>query len=757
MKKNAPLFLGGLILLGILILIVFPDWFTPHNPYGTQGVKSWLENGKFVLSTPPFAPGPGSPLGTDDQGRDVLSLIIYGTKLTMFISVLVVLGRYFVAIPLGLLAGFGSYVAKTMLSQFSVIFSAIPALIFSIILLKMDFFLALDKQHSILAFVLVLTFVGWAKLATIVMERVKDVLNKPFITAESAIGKSKLKIALENVLPHLAPELVVLFFMEIAGALNMLMQLGVFGVFVGNLRFIADTQGGVITFLNLSFEPEWSSMLSTSRNFIFSAPWMVLFPALAFFISILGFNLFGEGLREILQKRDSRFSVYFRRLVTLDKSQFAYFKQLKTRAKVTLVLLVMMLVVGGLVVNRTQANSPHFDYQSTAVDLPDSTKGVVIGTPEASEVAGYIAQSLKDAGFKPLEGESLVRDYPTEGIYRESTSKIAYFDQSGLVTTLMAGKDYSFGSFGNISLSGSVYDARRSDLFSISLETLTDRFILVDSTLYSPSAISTLTQKILTESQAKGVLIALAPGESLPTSLGSEVYPGVKVWLTPASADLVTGQNLTLALQSQKLDKPGKNIIGVLPGIDRNAGDEAIVIGIGYNFLPEDQELGRQRIQFGLELAKKLASETHNRQLIMCFWDGTLSDTFHGAKVFAANPVLSSQAIQLYLDLTQISSPQGEFVYFNSEQAPLTRPFAFSFGHQLENNLRAQNLEIRTYAKIRRTEDVLYYGASPEETMFYRGGIATVLVGLGQDQQAGSMSLNDLGNVLWDTIRKNSY
>ncbi|KJS50271.1 ABC transporter permease subunit [Desulfosporosinus sp. BICA1-9] len=92
-----------------------------------------------------------------------------------------------------------------MLSQFNVIFSAIPALIFSIILLKMDFFLALDKRQSIIAFVLVLTFVGWAKLATLVMERVREVLNKPFITAESAIGKGKLRIALENVLPHLAP------------------------------------------------------------------------------------------------------------------------------------------------------------------------------------------------------------------------------------------------------------------------------------------------------------------------------------------------------------------------------------------------------------------------------------------------------------------------------------------------------------------------------------------------------------------------
>ena len=165
------------------------------------------------------------------------------------------------------------------------------------------------------------------------MERVRDILSKPFINAELAIGKGKLRIAFENVLPHLVPELVVLFFMEIAGALNMIMQLGVFGAFVGNLRYVASTEGGVITFLNISFEPEWSSMLATSRNYITSAPWMVLFPALAFFISILGFNLFGEGLREILQKRDSRFSVYFRRLFNLHKSIIPFLKRLRIKGK----------------------------------------------------------------------------------------------------------------------------------------------------------------------------------------------------------------------------------------------------------------------------------------------------------------------------------------------------------------------------------------------------------------------------------------
>jgi len=580
MKKNMSFILGGLILLVILVIILFPDSLTQVNPYGTHGVKSWVENGKYMMSTPPFAPSQGSPLGTDDQGRDVLSLIIYGTKLTMLISVLVVMGRYLVAIPVGLLAGFGSYIAKTMTHQFNIIFSAIPALVFSLIILKMDYFLALVKQQSIIAFVLVLTLVGWARLATIVMERVQEILSKPFIKAELAIGKGNLRIALENVLPHLLPELVVLFFMEIAGALNMIMQLGVFGAFVGNLRFIADTQGGVVSFINISFEPEWSSMLSTSRNYIMSAPWMVLFPAFAFFISILGFNLFGEGLRGILQQRD------FRLILVM--------KRLRNRGKISLAILGLVLFVGGSVHYNHKAAMPSFNTQTAGVDLPSFAKGVLIGTPEAAEASEYIARSLKAVGFEPLEGKNLVRDYPTEVIYREIASSIAWLDHSGQGTTLTPGKDYSLGSFGNLTLSGSVYDARQSDLFSVPLDTFENRFVLVDSTLYSASAITNLTKKILTESKAKGVLIVLAAGESLPTSFGSEVYSGVKVWLTPTSAALITSQNLTVTLKSETLDNTGKNIVGVLPGTDNKAGNEAIVVGIGYNYLPEDQEIGQQ-------------------------------------------------------------------------------------------------------------------------------------------------------------------
>jgi peptide/nickel transport system permease protein len=233
----------------------------------------------------------------------------------MELGILIVLGRFLIALPLGIAAGFGNSLCKSVINLFNILFSAIPALIISILVLKLSFFLGLFKTQSIIAFVIVLTAVGWAKLAGIIRERVQNILSQPFITGEEAIGKSKMKIAIENVLPHLSPELTVLFFMEIALALSMIMQLGIFVVYVGNLRVLSGTDSPVV--MNISYEPEWASMLSSSIGYIKTAPWTVLVPALTFFISILGFNLVGEGLRERLQSKHSKFIIFFRKLLTL--------------------------------------------------------------------------------------------------------------------------------------------------------------------------------------------------------------------------------------------------------------------------------------------------------------------------------------------------------------------------------------------------------------------------------------------------------
>ena len=185
------------------------------------------------------------------------SYIVYGTRLTILLGVLIALGRFVIAIPLAVSAGFGRKIPRALIKIFNIVFSAIPAVLISLIILKMGFFVRLDKTNSALSFILVLSIVGWPKVSRLIMERVEEINGQSFIKSEVAIGKKRLRIALENVLPHLAPEIIVLQLIEIARSLTMIMTLGIFNVFVGNLRYVEDPQWGALNLANVSFNPQW--------------------------------------------------------------------------------------------------------------------------------------------------------------------------------------------------------------------------------------------------------------------------------------------------------------------------------------------------------------------------------------------------------------------------------------------------------------------------------------------------------------------
>ncbi len=106
-----------------------------------------------------------------------------------------------------------------------------------------------------------LTLVGWSRVAEVVQSRSEDILGQDFIRSEISIGKSRRMIALTNVVPHLAAEMTVMAFMEIAVVLGLLMQLGAFMVFIGNLRIVEKSDRGIIISKPMSFEPEWAAMM----------------------------------------------------------------------------------------------------------------------------------------------------------------------------------------------------------------------------------------------------------------------------------------------------------------------------------------------------------------------------------------------------------------------------------------------------------------------------------------------------------------
>lgn len=761
-KLNLPLILGGIIVFLIIIVMIFPQIFTDVNPYGIEQIKAWTEEGgKFKLDAAPFPPSKDAILGTDELGRDTLSFIIYGTKLTISLGLLVVIGRFLIALPLGITAGFGSLVSKTIINQFNVIFSAIPALLVSLIILKLDFFISLDKEQSILAFVFVLSFVGWAKLGLIIMERVQEILDKPFIKGEIAIGKNRFKIAIENVIPHLAAEIVVLFFMEIARALTLIMQLGIFGVFVGNLRIIEDTEGGRIIQKDISFEPEWASMLGTARNEIRRAPWTVFSPAVAFFVSVLGFNLLGEGLRNYLQQRDSKFIPVLRKILSLNfKRPKASVKDQNKKFKFRTVgiFILVLLIISGLVFNKV--DKYEFDFTDSTYAFSSGLESkAVIGSDEGKELAVKIADEMKDIGLKPLHEEGFIKEYKTNDIYIPIASSFNIKTKEEK-RELVLGKDYSLLSFYDVDLSGDIYDATRDDMFNIKdYNKFSEKFVVIDKKFYTDDAIKFFTENILEKSSAKGVLCISRDDEKLQNSLGKDTYRGAVVQITQSTGKLLTSkENVSISIRTsnKKLNSKGRNVLGILPGKDSKVGEEAIIIGLGYNYL--DKEVGEKRLQFAFELMKRLSQDdlNRNRSIIFAFWDGTIKDEYDGIRDYVENTLYPVKKSTLYIDLSKLSSYNYDYLHYSADQSPVTRYFGWSLGHQFEKNCIKEGIEIKQY-DVKGYYQSKLQGSSVDNKMFLERGIATIIIRISNNNNKGRFTLEDLGKLVIKTINENNY
>jgi peptide/nickel transport system permease protein len=758
-KLNLPLIIGVFILSIILFVMLFPKVITKTNPYLMESTKKIATGGTISLQGAPFPPSSENPLGTDKMGRDIFSFMVHGTRLTISIALFVVLGRFLVALPFGLSAGFGSYSSKAIINQFSTIFSAIPSLVISAMILKMDFFTNLYKSQSILAFVMVLTFVGWSRIGLIIAERVEEIMSRPFIRGEIAIGKSRLQIALQNVIPHLAAELVVLLFMEMALALTIIMQLAIFEVFIGNLRIVTDTDGGSMLYAAMSFEPEWASLIATGRSYLKVAPWHVLFPALAFFISILGFNFVGEGLRIKLQQKNSDFIVHIRRFLTLDRNLLS---SIKFKAGVGIVTVLVIFIMGTRMV---LVGRGAFDVSNSSGVYKGAFKNqVVIGSDEAKETAGSLVESLKELGYKTLvKDSSYIQEFDIGEAYAAVSSKLEVISSEGS-NMLKHGSDYSFGGFGDFELSGPLYDGRGINLYSFKdYSQFENKFLLLDSSYYSKQAIKYFSEELTKLPKLYGVIWIMPKGEVLPDSAGLQKLRAPVIYIeSEASKQLMKrGANLNLSLKSGSYSQKGRNVLGILEGVDPKLSKEAIIIGVGYNYMSEESEKGKAKINLALELARKISllKEDRNRTIIFAFWDGTVNEDLNGIRYYADYALYPQESTVLHVDLSNIDALKGDKIYMNTEQAPFAKYFSWIFGYKLETALRESGYKLVKYRNPRNVEEIIIKGARADEALYYKAGIPTVIIGLRDGESEGNkeITLEKLGRILFENITKNTY
>lgn len=410
-KINFPLLLGSIIVIFLAIVALYPGLFTSNDPLFEESPKyiEYKENGEWVkkFAYNPMPPNKDNIFGTDDAGRDVYSRLIYGTRNTLKLALLIAIFRMIIALPLGLAAGMGIKFISNIIKIFNTFFTAIPMLLFSFVILNIGYFRNLQMDKSILAFAIVLTIVGWAKLAGIIEDSTRLVMEEDFIEGEVAIGKTKLQIAYQNVLPHILPTSISLFFKEMGMALFLIAQLAVLRVFVGVARPI--NEDAFKANYEMILEPEWGGTLSTIAMNVRqyeSKYWMTLYPALAFSIAIIGINLTGEGLRIEFQKRESRM-ISFIKKISYMLSPKVFIFQLKDIKKYYKPVIIKTSIITGIIAYMIIPWHPslyEFDISKAKIHLEELTRdkyeGRVAGT-EGGHLAGeYIIDTLKSYGYQ---------------------------------------------------------------------------------------------------------------------------------------------------------------------------------------------------------------------------------------------------------------------------------------------------------------------------------------------------------------------
>ena len=258
--------IGLVLIVAIILVALLAPWIATHDP-----LKVDVANREAQPSAEYF-------FGTDDFGRDIFSRVIYGTQISLYISCLSVLLATFFGVIIGGISGYYTGLTDNVIMRLMDAVMAFPA-----ILLAIGIMAVLGPQMSNV--VVALGFVYIPRFARIMRGSVLSLKEKEFVEASRAMGNSDWIIIMRHILPNCMAPLIVQATVSLAYAI------------------LAEA---ALSFLGLGAPPpapSWGNILSDARNFMLDAPWMTVFPGLAVTFAVVGFNMFGDGLRDVLDPR----------------------------------------------------------------------------------------------------------------------------------------------------------------------------------------------------------------------------------------------------------------------------------------------------------------------------------------------------------------------------------------------------------------------------------------------------------------------
>ena len=270
--RNKTAVAGMMLVSFFIITAIFAPLLSPHNPnetslYDQLKPPLWHEKGTTK-----------NILGTDDLGRDILSRLIYGARVSLVVSVFSVGLAFVLGTFLGALAGYYKGMLDSIVMRIMDIILAFPYLLLAIVVVA---YLGPSLQNAMMA--IGITYVP--RFARIVRGSVLEECGKDYVTAARSIGARDLRIIFLSILPNCLGPLIVQTTLSFASAI---------------------LDAAALSFLGLGAQPptpEWGAMIARSRSLILRASWVMTFPGIAILFAVLGFNLFGDGLRDALDPR----------------------------------------------------------------------------------------------------------------------------------------------------------------------------------------------------------------------------------------------------------------------------------------------------------------------------------------------------------------------------------------------------------------------------------------------------------------------
>ena len=262
-----PLSLAGLAIILVLVLTgIFADLLMPYDPTEIAPAERLM------------APSAGHLLGTDEIGRDVLSRIIAGARISLVIGISIVFISAVIGMIIGLISGYFGGVVDQILMRITDIFISLPTMILAI---AMNAALGPSLPNAVMAMVIV----WWPIYARLIRSEVLAVKERDYIKAIRIMGASHLRILLLHVLPNSVDAIIVRASIDFGNA----------------VMFCA-----ALSFIGLGAQPptpEWGAMVTMGKDYLRDAWWLVTFSGLAIFLTVMGFNLLGDGLRDFMDPK----------------------------------------------------------------------------------------------------------------------------------------------------------------------------------------------------------------------------------------------------------------------------------------------------------------------------------------------------------------------------------------------------------------------------------------------------------------------